>query len=114
MTAIAVHLTELAPGCASLTLGDRRRWKTFYAKPIDVVVRATLRRVERAPNEVTANLYGDDPALLVSVPGEDRPYPVAVIWDGAPLADIQAVLANLSAAGWRPEPPSTAFEGTPA
>lgn len=104
MTAIAVHLTELAPGCGSLSLNDRRRWKTFYAKPIANVLRATLRRIERAPDEVTVGLYGDEPALLVTVPGEAGAWPVARFWDGAALNDLAEALAGLKATGWRPDP----------
>lgn len=109
---ISVHLTGFAPGCADLALADKRRWRTFYGRTPDQVVRSTLARLKLAPGAVrTATEADGDVSLLGDVPPEllrlisgvaGEPVPFAVFWDGLGEPELQAVLATLVAGGWKP------------
>ena len=48
---ISVHLTPFAPGCERLRIDDSRRWRTFYGRTVDQVLRSTLTRSR--PNRST-------------------------------------------------------------
>jgi len=108
---ISVHLTPFAPGCAGAPIHDARRWRTFYGKTPDEVLRATLKRIRRAPGAVRAKAENGDVLLLADVAPEvlrqltDAPteaVPFAVFWDGLTLDQVRAGLGDLAARGWVP------------
>lgn len=108
---ISVHLTPFAPGCADLRIDDRRRWRTFYGRTVEAVLRSTLTRLALVPTECRAAQEGNDTALLAPVPPEvlklvsSRPgeiVPHALFWDGVTADQLRGALDTLADAGWRP------------
>ena len=51
---ISVHLTPFAPGCERLRIDDSRRWRTFYGRTVDQVLRSTLTRLKLNPRDCRA------------------------------------------------------------
>lgn len=103
---ITVALTDHAPDIAFLPLNHPDRLRHVWNKSLGAVVRASLRRIGRAPADMTAAHWGDDPALFGNVAGEPAPRPLAVFWAGATVDQLAACLADLVAAGWTPPPPT--------
>jgi citrate lyase gamma subunit len=112
---IAVHLTPFAPGCARLRIDDKRRWRTFYGRTVEQVVRSTLARLALPASACTAAQEGPhDVALMAAVPlalvqgvssRPGEPVPHALFWDGVSVDQLKAVLADLTARGWKPPEP---------
>lgn len=109
---IAVHLTPFAAGCAELRIDHPRRWKTFYGRTPEQVVRATLERLQLPASACQAAREGaTDVALLAPVAPEvlqlisaerGELVPHALFWDGLTEAQLKTCLAELTARGWKP------------
>ena len=87
-----------------LSLHHDDRLRVIKDRTLDVVIRATLRRIGRDPADVAADWWCVEPALLGRVEGEPAPRPLAVFWAGATVDQLTACLADLVAAGWAPPP----------
>ena len=102
---ISVHLTPLAPGCAYEPVDSKKRWRTFYGRSPDEVMRKTLKRLRLAPGAVRLATENGDLLLRAQIP-EARPGDLAahaIFWDGLTQFEAQAVLDSLAAQGWRPD-----------
>lgn len=109
---IAVHLTPFAPGCERLRIDDKRRWRTFYGRTPDQVVRSVLGRLSLPPSACqAAREASGDIALLSAVrpellklvsstPGELVPH--ALFWDGLTEDQLKTCLTDLTGRGWKP------------
>lgn len=112
MTVITVALTDHVPGIAFLPLRHPDRLRHVWNRSLGAVVRASLRRIGRAPADMTAALWGDDPALFGEVAGEPAPCPLVVFWAGATADQLAACLTDLIAAGWTPPLPDPDADST--
>ncbi len=111
---VHVHLTPFAPGCEKLGMASPRRNATFYGKTLSQVLRATLKRLQLTPADVTVEAeVNGDVNLLAAVPPElvrlqssepGVPVPFAIVWAGADAPALAEALATLRAVGWTPFP----------
>lgn len=123
---ISTRLSPWAPGCIDLPWKDRRLRRDYWSIPLAKVVASLLRRLGRAPGEIT--VLEPLPALIdlhAPLPGDLAPYLsgsglLASLWGGPSLTQVQGVLDQLAAAGWNPgawtppPPPSAAVFSFPA
>lgn len=110
---ITVVLTDHVAGIEFLPLRHPDRLRVVWNRPLGRVVRAVLGRIGRAPGDLQAALWGDDPALFGAVSGEAAPRPMAVFWDGATVEGLTVALVDLAAAGWTPPAPIAAPDTDP-
>lgn len=96
---VTVRLTDWAPGCLGLTADDDAVCKTLWSRtPLDVV-RAVLRKLDLAADEVEAGQYGGDPALIgpadpAEFPEQSAPVPLALFWEGLTASELEEALAQ--------------------
>lgn len=113
MRTVGVHLTPFWSGAERLPIHSPRRWATFYGVTPNRVVRSALRKLDLSPRTAGAaeTVPGDveltapiRPELVGLVSGEPERVPLAIFYDGLTLRELQDALAQLSAAGWEPDP----------
>lgn len=97
---VIVHLTPFAPGCATASVRERARNRTFWERPVGGIIRAILTRLNRVPSDVRVKTDArGDPALS----GEVDPFgqvPLAFFWEGLTVPEIVDALGELARRGW--------------
>lgn len=129
---VHIRLSPWAPGCIDLPWSDPRLRRDYWSTPLVKVVASLLRRLGRAPGEITLveategdiEFRGDIPPDLAA--DHVGPGILVILWGGPSLGQVQAALNRLEDAGWRPSavpfspsasqsaPFHTPFEGAPA
>ena len=104
-TPIGVHLTDFAPGCAGLAMGNPKRWRTLYGRTPAQALRATLVRLRLEPKavqvcEVCANPKDSADIELRAAAPDKTLQPFAIFYDGVTADQARAALAAMVAEGW--------------
>lgn len=108
---VAVHLSPFAPGLEKAGVSDPRRWREFWGRHPEAVVRSVLKRLCRDPGEVQVRTAANgDVELVGACPDDllsyqscdpDEPVILAVFWDGITEATINGILRSLHGRRWR-------------
>ncbi len=107
-TCVHVRLSPWAPDCIDLDWNDARLRRDYLSTPLVKVVASLLRRLGRAPDEITLDERTEgDIEVLGPVPPEHDPYGygtgiLALLWGGPSLAQVRAELQRFTAGGWKP------------
>lgn len=110
---VHIRLSPWAPDCIDLPWADPRLSRAYWSTPLVKVVASLLRRLGRAPDEITLEERGDfDIAFIGPAPPEHDPHGdragiLALLWGGpdeAPvnIDQVRAELDRLAASGWKP------------
>lgn len=108
---IGVHLTPFAPGMEREGIDSPRRWREFWNQDPTRVIRALLRKIERAPGEISVTpVENGDVELRVTPPEYLVPYQctgsdpviIAIIWEGMTAPQVRRILDELMRSRWTP------------
>lgn len=108
---VGVHLTPFAPHCEGLSVDNPRRWAVLRGVSPERALRATLKRINRAPAAVRLAAFDTGVDVLARptvatlhkvADAEQDLAPFAHFTDGLTLSEAQAALDALKTAGWEP------------
>lgn len=88
MTAIGIHLTAWAPGCADLPRLHPDLWPWLEGASADDVIHWLEHRLDRPTNHFALRAEGNETVVYARVDGEDKPVLMAVIHTGATFSDL--------------------------
>jgi hypothetical protein len=97
---VLVHLTPFAPGLAQASTDSAKRNRVLWGRSPDQVVRVLCERLRVAPGEVQARPGFDGEPEIARHTATDEP--LALIWGGLSIEEINASLSAHIAAGWSP------------